>query len=377
MAQDAPSSPAYKTHTTFTHKLLLTALVVILLAVLYIVIKLAFQVLLVFFAAVLFGILLHGLSSWLHRKTRIAYSWALGLVCLLIVGIAVGGFLALGPSLSEQTQELQQKLPDVLQKLEAKVKTLPMGEQMIKQLPTQEELMNSKGASFKNAIALFSSSLGALANILIVLVIGIYLASSPQESASGVVRLVPKVHRPRAREVVHVLRFTLWGWLKGTLLAMLVIGTLTSIGLMIIGVPLALLLGVFAGLLEFVPNIGPFIASAPAILLALVEDPNKALTVVIFFIAIQSLEGYVLTPLVQKHIIDLPPVLTIMGQVLMGIIAGPWGLLLAVPMVAVIMVLVKMLYIEDVLEDRSIEVKGEEDAIAQEEHRPTPPEEQE
>lgn len=377
MAQDALSSPAQKTHSTFTHKLLLTALVVILLAILYTVIKMAFQVLLVFFAAVLFGILLHGLSSWLHRRTRIAYSWALGLVCLLIVGIAVGGFLALGPSLSAQSQELQQKLPQVLQQLEAKVKTLPMGEQMIKQLPTQEELMKSKGTSFKNAIALFSSSLGALANVLIVLVIGIYLASSPQESANGIVRLVPKARRPRAREVVHVLRFTLWGWLKGTLLAMVVIGTLTSIGLSIIGLPLALLLGVFAGLLEFVPNIGPFIASAPAILLALVEDPNKALTVVIFFIAIQSLEGYVLTPLVQKHIIDLPPVLTIMGQVLMGLIAGPWGLLLAVPMVAVIMVLVKMLYIEDVLEDRSIEVKGEEDAIAQEEQRPTPPEEEE
>jgi predicted PurR-regulated permease PerM len=165
--------------------------------------------------------------------------------------------------------------------------------------------------------------------------------------------------------------------LKGTLLAMLIIGSLTSVGLMIIGVPLSLLLGVFAGLLEFIPNIGPFIASAPAILLALVEDPNKALTVAVFFVGLQSMEGYVLTPLVQKHIIDLPPVLTIMGQVVMGILAGPWGLLLAVPMVAVIMVLVKMLYIEDVLGDRSIEVKGEEDAIAQEEHRPSPPEEEE
>jgi predicted PurR-regulated permease PerM len=377
MLQNAPTSPSGKAPVSFIHKLLLTALVVILLVVLHTVMKMAFHVLLVFFAAVLFGILLHGLSSWLHRKTRMHYHWALGLVCLLIVGLAVGAFMALGPSLAEQGQELRQKLPDVLQKLEAKVKTLPMGDQIIKQLPTQDELMNSKGASKKNAIALFSSSLGALANVLIVLVIGIYLASSPQESASGIVRLVPKAHRPRAREVVHVLRFTLWGWLKGTLLAMVAIGTLTSIGLSIIGVPLALLLGVFAGLLEFIPNIGPFIASAPAILLALVEDPNKALTVIIFFIAVQSLEGYVLTPLVQKRIIDLPPVLTIMGQVLMGIIAGPWGLLLAVPMVAVIMVLVKMLYIEDTLGDRSIEVKGEEDAIAQEEHRPTPPEEEE
>ncbi|QHL88336.1 AI-2E family transporter [Nibribacter ruber] len=377
MNQGPSSAPAGQASFSFTHKLLLTALVVILLVVVYTVVKLAFQVLLVFFAAILFGVLLHGLSSWLHRKTRLPYSWALGLVCLLMAGLVVTAFLTLGPSLSEQAVELREDLPVVLQKLEEKIKSLPLGDQIIQQLPTQQEMMGSKGTSFKNAIALFSSSLGALANILIVLVIGIYLASSPQEAASGIVRLVPKASRPRAREVVHVLRFTLWGWLKGTLLAMLIIGTLTSIGLMIIGVPMPLLLGVFAGLLEFVPNLGPFIAAAPAILLALVDDPNKALTVVIFFIALQSLEGYVLTPLVQKRIIDLPPVLTIMGQVLMGIIAGPWGLLLAVPVVAVITVLVKMLYIEDVLGDQGVEVKGEEEAIEKEEKSPTPPEEQE
>jgi predicted PurR-regulated permease PerM len=249
--------------------------------------------------------------------------------------------------------------------------SLPYGEQLLKQLSSPGKLLQGQGSTMKNAFSVFYSTFGALANILILLVIGIYLAISPQESANGLVRLVPKTRRTRAREVIHVLRYTLWGWLKGTLLAMAVIGILTSLGLWIIGVPLPLLLGMFAGLMEFIPNIGPFIAGLPAVALALVQDPGKAFTVILFFVGLQSLEGYVLTPLVQKRIIDLPPILTIMGQLVLGLIAGVWGLLLAVPMVAVIMVLVKMLYIEDVLGDYGVEVKGEEEAIAQEESRPT------
>ncbi|MGV3540122.1 MAG: AI-2E family transporter [Rufibacter sp.] len=353
----------------FRKKVLFVALVLVLLMAFFTLIKMAFQVLLVFFAAVLFGILLNGLSNWLHRHTRIPYNWALGLVCLLVAGAITAAFLTLGPSLSQQTEQLQKSLPQAIEKLKAQVAALPYGDKLLAQMPSSpEQILKGQGSVVKNAFSLFSSTFGALANVLIVLVIGIYMAAAPKETANALVKLMPKPRRPRTREVLHVLRYTLWGWLKGTLLAMAVIGTLTSIGLAIVGVPLSLLLGVFAGLLEFIPNIGPFIAGAPAVLLALVEDPTKALTVVFFFIGLQSLEGYVLTPLVQKRIIDLPPILTIMGQVILGLIAGIWGLLLAVPLVAVIMVLVKMLYIEDVLGDYQVEVKGEQEDIAQEEH---------
>ncbi len=182
--------------------------------------------------------------------------------------------------------------------------------------------------------------------------------------------MVPIQKRNRAREVMETLGFTLWGWLKGTFLSMIIIGIITTVGLSVIGVPLALLLGVFAGIMEFIPNIGPFIAGVPAVLLALTVDPTKALYVVGLFVVVQSIEGYILTPLVQKHAIDLPPVLTITAQLIMGLLAGFMGLLLAMPLMAVIMVLVKMLYIEDVLGDTSITVKGEEKAkelVAQEE----------
>lgn len=371
---DSTPAPDKNTAPGFTRKVLLVALIAALFVILYTIVRLAFQVLLVLFAAVLFGILLHGLSSWLQRKTKLKYAWALALVCLLMAGFVVGAFLYLGPSLAEQTDQLRQTLPMVWQDLQAKIKGLPYGEQLLKQMPQPGKGMQAQGSVLKNAFSFFSSTFGFLANVVIIIVIGIYLATSPQETANGVVRLVPISQRKRAREVVHVLRFTLWGWLKGTLLAMAVIGTCSAIGLSIIGVPLALLLGVFAGLLEFVPNIGPFIAGAPAVLLALVQDPNKALAVILFYVGLQSMEGYILTPLVQKKIIDLPPILTIMGQLIMGLIAGAWGLLLAVPLVATIMVLVKMLYIEDVLGDRNVEVKGEEEAIEKVEHSTPAPE---
>ncbi|MBC3538246.1 AI-2E family transporter [Rufibacter sediminis] len=370
MPHATPSPPANQDQLqVFLRKVLVVALLAVILFVVYTVLKLAFEVFLVFFAAVLFGILLHGLSSFLHRHLKLPYKWSLGVVCLLLVAAIVGFSMYLGPSLSQQGEELRRSLPATLEKLKGHIASLPYGEQLLKQISSPEKLLQSQGSAMKNAFSVFYSTFGALANILIVLVIGIYLAVSPQETADGLVRLVPKPRRTRAREVIHVLRYTLWGWLKGTLLAMAVIGTLTTIGLWIIGVPLPLLLGVFAGLMEFIPNLGPFIAGLPAVALALVQDPGKALTVVLFFVALQSVEGYILTPLVQKRIIDLPPILTIIGQVVLGLIAGPWGLLLAVPMVAVIMVLVKMLYIEDVLGDHDVEVKGEDEAIAKEEHQ--------
>lgn len=355
----------------FTRKVLIVAVVVVVLFSFYTLVRLAFDVLLVFFAAVLFGILLHGLSSFLQRRLKLAYKWALAVVCLSLVALTVGFFMYLGPSLSEQSEEMSKSLPATLDKLREQVASLPHGEQLMKQIPSPEQIFKGQNSMMKSAFSVFSTTFGVLANLLIIVVVGIYLAISPQEIANGVVRLVPKKHRSRAREVVHVLRYTLWGWLKGTLLAMAVIGTLTSIGLMIIGVPLTLLLGFFAGLMEFIPNIGPFIAGLPAVLLAVVDDPSKGLSVVLFFVALQSLEGYVLTPMVQKRIIDMPPVLTIMGQVILGLIAGFWGLLLAVPLVAVTMVLVKMLYIEGVLADDGVEVKGEEKAIAREENLAT------
>jgi predicted PurR-regulated permease PerM len=144
---------------------------------------------------------------------------------------------------------------------------------------------------------------------------------------------------------------------------------LTGLGLWLVGIPLAWTLGLIAGLLDFVPNIGPLIGFLPAFLLAMAMGPTKALWVAVVYVLVQTIEGYLVTPLVQKRAVDLPPALTITGQLLMGVLAGPLGVLLATPLLAVGMVLVKILYVEETLGD---EMETPDDRMERDAGQPLP-----
>jgi predicted PurR-regulated permease PerM len=152
---------------------------------------------------------------------------------------------------------------------------------------------------------------------------------------------------------------TLRRWLLMQMVAMLVIGTLTTVVLLLLGVKGALALGIIAGLLEFIPYVGPILSAVPAIAMALVDGPEKAIYVALAYTAIQQLEGVVLQPLLMKEGLELPPVLTILGQALFSLVFGFLGLLLAVPLLATVMVPVKLLYVRDVVGDE-VSLPGEE-----------------
>ncbi len=360
--RESTSHKTKLTHTEFAGRVVTAVIIAAVVILLLWLIGKALQIFLVLFAAVLFGVFLSNLSQLLHRYVKLPYTWALTVVVLLFFGILIGGAFLLAPSLVEQGKQLSQTIPKALQNLQNQLRQLPFGQQLLEGAPAPEELASNSSQIAKQVMGAFSTTLGAIANIFIIIVIGIYLAANPHSMAEGIVKLVPKPKRDRAREVLYTLGITLWGWLKGTLLAMLLVGIVITIGLTIIGVPLPLILGITAGLFEFVPNIGPFIAGAPAVLLGLMSGTSKAIWVIGLFVAVQSLEGWILTPMLQKKVIDLPPVLTISGQLLLGMLTGLMGLILAVPLMGVLMVLVKMLCIEDVLGDKDIEVKGEEKA---------------
>jgi predicted PurR-regulated permease PerM len=138
---------------------------------------------------------------------------------------------------------------------------------------------------------------------------------------------------------------------------MILVTVVTASGLALLGIPLALTLGVIAGLLEFIPNVGPIVAAIPAVLIAFLSGPQTALYVMIFFLAIQQLESYILTPLVQRRAVSLEPALIITAQLAFATTVGALGMLLATPLAAGLLVAVKMLYVEDVLGDR-VEVEG-------------------
>jgi predicted PurR-regulated permease PerM len=170
---------------------------------------------------------------------------------------------------------------------------------------------------------------------------------------------VPIAKRTRTRAVLDAIGHALRWWLIGRVFSMAVVAAGTALGLYLLGVPLAITLGLIAGLLDFVPTIGPILATVPAALVALLQSPLQVLYVVLLYVAVQLVEGYLLTPLVQRYTIALPPVLTIVGVVLLGVLLGGLGLILAAPLTIVLFILVKMLYIEDVLGD-VMEAPGEQ-----------------
>jgi predicted PurR-regulated permease PerM len=128
--------------------------------------------------------------------------------------------------------------------------------------------------------------------------------------------------------------------------AMLIVFTLTAIVLTILGMPMAIALALIAGLLNFIPNFGPLLAMIPAVLIALTQGANKAILVAVLYILIQILESNIITPSIQKKLINIPPALTILAQLFMGILTGGWGLVLATPLVAILMVVVQETYVK-------------------------------
>jgi predicted PurR-regulated permease PerM len=195
----------------------------------------------------------------------------------------------------------------------------------------------------------FSTTVGALTNIALMILLAIYLASEPKTYIRGFAKLFPQDNRKRVREVLYQIGETLSWWLIGKGASMLFIGLLTWIGLYFIGVPLALTLGLIAGLLSFIPNFGPIFSAIPAILLAFINSPTSALYVLALFVGVQIIESNIVTPLIERRTVELPPVLTVVSQLALAVLFGAVGLILATPILAVVMVLVQTIYIQDIL----------------------------
>ena len=197
----------------------------------------------------------------------------------------------------------------------------------------------------------WSSTVEVLAGLLLITFVAIFFGLDPLTYRSGLLHLVPHSGRERADEVLTAIGLTLRRWLATQLFAMLIIGSLVSISLALLGVEAALSLGIIAGVLEFIPTVGSIMAAVPAIAMGFLVSPQKALTVAIVFTLVQLLEGHLLIPMLMKRGMNLPPLITILGQAVMAVVFGFLGLLVAVPMLAVVMTTVKMLYVNDVVGD--------------------------
>lgn len=311
----------------------------------------AANVLILMFSGILLAILLDDATGALEHRLPLSRSWGLGITLLLTVLVFGAGGWMLVPRIVDQANQLASELPGALQRVHDYLATYPEFRQIESHLPSPAEMLSDVSSLAARAGMVFSGVLGVLGNILIVLFVAIYLAASPSTYVNGALKLLPPACRPRGRAVADEIGRTLTSWLRGKLLSMFIIGCAIGIGLALLGVPLALTLGILAGLLDFIPYIGPIIAALPAVLIAFAQRPDLALMVGGLFIVLQSLEGYLLVPLVERKTVAIPPALTIMMQVLMGFAFGLTGVAIATPLAAVLIVLVAMLYVQDVLGD--------------------------
>jgi predicted PurR-regulated permease PerM len=305
--------------------------------------------LLLIFAGLLFGALLDACARGLAFVLPVGRAWRLAVVCALI---ALGTAWLLvwgGTSLVGQADGLIRLIGEQLRVLRGELRSLgiapppgPGGPRTLAQL-----LFPDPGALFGTAYSAFNLASGLLGNIVVVAFIGLFAAASPGTYRRGVLSLVPRERRRRVGEVLDEMAAALRWWLVGQLVAVVLIALTTWAGLALIGMPGALLLGLQAGLVNFIPYLGPVIAAAPILLAAMAQGTAMVLWALGVHALIQTVEGYVLAPLIQKRAVDVPPVLTLAAVMLFGALFGALGIALATPLVAALKVAVARLYVED------------------------------
>lgn len=313
----------------------------------------AAEVFLIGFGGILFAILFRRSAAWVARVSGLPDGIALLIAVagpLLLLG--TGAWL-IAPDIAQQANELGERLPQAMRRLEQELTNIEWLSRLLDEMMRIRASLPGGEEAVGFAARFFASTFGALGNLLFALVLGLFLAIDPRTYIGGLVALVPPVRRARTHEVLDATGDSLAAWLVAKLIEMFVIGVLTTAGLWLIGIDLALVLGLIAALLSFVPNIGPVVAVLPAALIALIGGTDQLFWVIVLYLGVQTLESYLLTPYLQKRLVDLPPALTISSQVLLGVLAGMIGVIMATPLMAAVIVMIRMWYVEDVLENRA------------------------
>ncbi|TVP43213.1 MAG: AI-2E family transporter [Gemmatimonadales bacterium] len=296
---------------------------------------LGIDILLAAFAGILFAVLLRGLAVPLAGATGLPEGVSLAAVVLLLLGVGVGGGWLLGPGILEQIDEVGDVLPGLVEDLESMARGLPLGDEVIDQFSDGEdtEWVTNIAASVAGALGRWSTYL------LTAFFVGLFGAVNPKLYREATAHLFPLRHRDTVREMFDEVGKTLRWWLLGQAVTMLLIGV--SIGLLLwaFGIPLALPLGVVVGALGFIPYLGPILGLVPVALVAATAGASTWVMVMIGYIVIQNIEGYVVLPLVHQQTVYLPPVFTIVSQILLGTVLGVLGWILATPIAVVLLVL--------------------------------------
>ena len=340
----------------------------------------AHPVVFLFFLGVMFGLPIAQGADWLEAR-RIPRGAGVAIILTVFLGLLIGGGVGMAPILRAQSQELQQRLPEAMDKIDAWLGHRANGvlgilfnessttESAQRDSTRSDTAVSASGAvvrtsttradtvalggdlrreitkQFRGAqqsfLRMLTSTFAITGAFLLVLFIAAYIGLDPPLYHGGILQLVPPRDRDRAALTLTRLATALRRWLVTQLIAMVVIGAVTTVFLFMLHVKAALPLGILAGVSKFIPIVGSIFAAIPAIAMAFIDSPHKALLVAVGYIVIQFVENHLLVPVLMKRGVDLPPAMTLGIQALMSVLFGFLGLLVAVPLLAVILTVVR------------------------------------
>lgn len=284
--------------------------------------------LLVLFGGFLFALVLRGVAEALSRWTKVRYGVCLTGLLILLVVVAGTGAILLGPMLKEQARELATRIPAAARDLGVRFQATGLPPPAADSVPDPKILAH--GAA--TVVESFFEALGAF---VVVFFVGVYGAARPGDYATAALGITPEPYRPRVRRILEQVSTNLTRWLLGRLVAMAFVGIASTIAFALLHVPLALALGILAGLLTFIEYAGALLSAVPPFLLAFTKSSTAAIAVLAVFTALHVVEGYVLTPLLARASVRIPPAITLAGQVVLAALVGAIGMTFSTPLLAV------------------------------------------
>ena len=315
------------------------------------------------FAGMLLGVALNTVTDLLGRVVRLPHSLRLAIVCLCLAGILSGIVFLGGATIARQATALSDTIKSQLVNVKGFLEkngidtsyfdfsslTTPPSDSAAPatqspapthNLPSAGTLASSGGAIFSQSLKLILGTVSAVGNFFIVLFLGLAFAAQPGVYRAGLLFMAPAKHRARATVIIDRIGYTLERWLTAQIVTMTAVFFVTSIGLAVIGIQGAFILGIQAGLLAFIPTVGAILAGLIVVLASLASGWVAALSAFILFLGVHALESYVLTPIIQRQALDIPPATLFAFQILLGVVFGIWGLALALPLMAIAKVMI-------------------------------------
>lgn len=304
-----------------------------------------FEVILLAFAGALLAIILHACADWVERHTPKSIGPKLSYTATVLGIVILACLIAywLVPHIISEAGQITKIIPQSIAQLTAYLDKTDWGRYIVQ---AAHRMMSHPSAGPQ--VRTITDDVGkAIEGAVVILVVGLYGALNARDYTQGLLALIPEQRRKRVAHVSQQVVYTLRWWLIGQLIPMAVLGVVTMVGLWALGVPLAFALGLLTGVMIFIPYVGSWIAFVPTVLVSLTISPDTAIYVTVLYLAVHAIEGYVLTPLVQKRAVLLPPVLTILSQLFMWKVSGLLGVALATPIAAAALVIVKTVYLHE------------------------------